>query len=1402
MSDLRRPVQGASILLIEDNAGDARLIKELLAEAGTGAFRLDRADRLSTGLACIAQDGPDLVLLDLGLPDSDGLATVAAVRSHSPQLPVIVLTGHDDDRLAVAAVGAGAQDYLVKGRIDSDTLARSIRYAIERKRVADALKESSVFNALLLQTSPLGIDIVDEDGQILFVSPGLEAIVGESPVGRRCWEAYRDDRQQCDHCPLTLGVAVGETRSMESVGVLGERDFEITHTGMIYRGKKAVLEVFHDITERKRAERRDRLAHQVLDLLNQPVGETDTIHELLKLIKATTGVDAVGIRLREGDDFPYYQTNGYPEEFLRTERSLCARNEAGETVRDGAGQAVLECLCGAVIGGQANAAHPGFTEGGSYWTNSTTVLRAATAEAGLKLATRARNRCNDAGYESLALIPLRSGAEIIGLLQLSDRRRDRFSPQAVRFFEGLGASIGIALTRKQAEEALRKNEDQLRTIAEGTQALLMSVDAKGRLTYANDATATALGYASPEELIGRSYLHFVHPADREQVLDTFTNQASTRQPSSVQEFRIRDTDGKDKWLSLVATLAIKEGQVVGQSGVAQDITARKQAEDARQRAEQRYRALFEDAPAMYVITRNDGGVPVIEECNELFCQTLGFGRDELVGRQLADFYSPASRAQMGEAGVYDRVFAGEPVAEERELVTRDGTIVSSMLRAVSEVDAAGNPTGSRDMFVDITESRRAEAEIVRRAAQQTAINAILAAGMKAGADLDSLLNLAIDQTLKALGLATGAIWLAPTNGGVSSFVMRGLDLDLRATLGLLSGAGQMPVLDATVSEAAWSGNPALAETMQATGVSAALTTPLLFNGKVIGGVSVASPTPRAWSIDEVALVEAVGSQLGIVIERARLYEETRQRVNELEAVSRLSRALREAVSLQQILNTLLDETLAILGTDSGDILLHDPASNELRAGVLRGWFANLPDQILQPGEGIAGATVAGGQVIVSREFRSDPRTRAVARDWLPEGWGGACVPLRTADEVVGALFASVRLPREIGPQELRLLNTLAEIGGNAIHRTRLHEQTERQLMEAEALRDVERAVASSFDLSLTLGLVARHASQLLGTDAAAVLVFNTNTHELDYAAYTGFRLRVPVKGRLGITGTCAGRVAMERRMVRVDDLPHKADSGQWPAFYVAEGFVSYCAVPIIAKGALKGVLEVLHRSHLDTDPHWPELLTTLAGQAAIAIDNNSLFDGLQRSNADLTLAYEATLEGWSRALDLRDKETEGHSQRVTEMAVRLAIALGVPEAALVHIRRGALLHDIGKLGVPDQILLKPGKLTDEEWVIMRAHPQQAYELLAPITFLNPALDIPYCHHEKWDGTGYPRHLKGEAIPLSARIFAVADVWDALGSDRPYRKAWPRLRIAAYVREQSGLQFDPKVVAAFLSTNEV
>ena len=206
-------------------------------------------------------------------------------------------------------------------------------------------------------------------------------------------------------------------------------------------------------------------------------------------------------------------------------------------------------------------------------------------------------------------------------------------------------------------------------------------------------------------------------------------------------------------------------------------------------------------------------------------------------------------------------------------------------------------------------------------------------------------------------------------------------------------------------------------------------------------------------------------------------------------------------------------------------------------------------------------------------------------------------------------------------------------------------------------------------------------------------------------------------------------------------------------------------------------------------------------QKLLAAQAETLGSATEQVRETLSLAYDATIVSWSRILDLKDKETEGHSQRVTDLTMRLSRSLNLNEQEVMFARWGALLHDIGKMAVPDAILHKPGPLSDEEWTIMRQHTTIAYEMLQPIDFLGPAIDIPYCHHERWDGTGYPRGLKGDEIPLMARLFAVIDVYDALTSDRPYRKAWPVEKVRAHLLEQAGTHFDPRSVEAFLNMLE-
>lgn len=282
-------------------------------------------------------------------------------------------------------------------------------------------------------------------------------------------------------------------------------------------------------------------------------------------------------------------------------------------------------------------------------------------------------------------------------------------------------------------------------------------------------------------------------------------------------------------------------------------------------------------------------------------------------------------------------------------------------------------------------------------------------------------------------------------------------------------------------------------------------------------------------------------------------------------------------------------------------------------------------------------------------------------------------------------------------------------------------------------------------------------------------------------------------------------------------LNHVANSGEAvlttnaqedPRFDKQESVAAYqlrsvlCA-PLKLKDIVIGVMYVDNRAHAGRfQSRDRELITAFADQAAVAIDNARLFDSLQDKNRELEEAYQATLEGWVSALDMRDKETEGHTQRVTVITQRLARKLGVGDEDMIHITRGALLHDIGKMAIPDGILLKPGKLTDMERKLIEMHPIYAYEMLKTIDFLKSAIDIPWCHHEKWDGTGYPRKLKGEEIPFAARIFPLADVWDALTSNRPYREGMPHDQVREIIRKDIGTHFDPMVAEAFLDMEDL
>jgi putative nucleotidyltransferase with HDIG domain len=352
-----------------------------------------------------------------------------------------------------------------------------------------------------------------------------------------------------------------------------------------------------------------------------------------------------------------------------------------------------------------------------------------------------------------------------------------------------------------------------------------------------------------------------------------------------------------------------------------------------------------------------------------------------------------------------------------------------------------------------------------------------------------------------------------------------------------------------------------------------------------------------------------------------------------------------------------------------------------------------------------------------------------------------------------------------------------------------------------ALMGVGRAINSSLSLKRVLEEVMDTLIELMRAERGFLMLRESNG-ELSVRLARGIAHINLEEETLKVSQTIVRKVAESGESVLTTNA--QAD----PRF---EGQLSVAAfqlrsilcAPLKIKNELIGVIYVDNRARSGIfQEHDLGLIRAFADQAAVAIDNAQLFENLQASNRELQEAYQATLEGWVQALDMRDKETEGHTQRVTILTERLARSMGVDGVELVNITRGALLHDIGKMAIPDGILLKPGKLTEDERLLIQKHPVYAYDMLKRIDFLLPAIDIPYCHHEKWDGTGYPRGLKREGIPFAARIFPVIDVWDALISDRPYRKGIPKDEVRERIKADSGKHFDPQVVEAFLALGDL
>ncbi|MGO9614510.1 MAG: PAS domain S-box protein, partial [Dissulfurispiraceae bacterium] len=569
------------ILLIEDNPGDARLIEEMLKEIGD-TFELECAERLSSGIEQIKVGTFDAILLDLGLPDSQGLGTLTRLNDAKPEVPVVVLTGLADESVGTQAVKAGAQDYLIKGQIDKNLLARSIHYAVTRKKMEEAQLASELRYRRLFEAAKDGIIILDaETGMIIDVNAFLIALLGfprEAFFDKAIWDLgfLRDIvPNRANFLELQQkGYVRYDNRPLKAAD---GRSIDVEFVSNVYEvNRHDIVQCnIRDITKRKQMEDWQHLAHKTLMLLTSVGVNEEVFRNVLAEVKKTISFDAVAIRLREGDDFPYYVTAGFSEDFLRTERFLCVNDAAEEIERDGDGTPALECMCGNILRGRTDPELPFFTKGGSFWTNSITQLMASATEA--ERQTIIRMQCNGEGYESVALIPLQADGEKVGLLQLNDHRPNQFTLEMISFFEGLASSIAVAVTRRWTQEKLNEEKTFTENALNNLEDMFIVFDLEGRFLRWNKTMSAVTGY-SDREIASMKPADFVRNDDMERLskaiqLAVQEGNASIELVVVTKDVRLIPHEFR------AALLRDSSGTPIGISAVGRDITERKKKEE-------------------------------------------------------------------------------------------------------------------------------------------------------------------------------------------------------------------------------------------------------------------------------------------------------------------------------------------------------------------------------------------------------------------------------------------------------------------------------------------------------------------------------------------------------------------------------------------------------------------------------------------------------------------------------------------------------------------------------------------------------------------------------------------------------------------------------------------------------
>jgi len=1321
------------LLLVEDSIYDAELLIRGLVKAGFDVV-MERVQTSQEMQAALAAREWDAIISDYNLPVFSAPKALEILRKSGNDLPFIVVSGEIGEETAVEIMRSGAHDYLMKSNLNR--LAEALRREIREARGRADSRAAGI--ALKQSEEQLRLLFERSNDAIFVVDKNTGQYLNANKAAEKLTGRTLEEIKTLTFMDISSGGT--EDRLNRLAGIKAATDYrEIVYQqpgGNTRIATLTVLPIDDSLVF--------GIAHDITEQVLAEKALRRRAQELEVLYRSSLEINT--------------QTELLPmlEKIVKSSANMLGAHISGLYLMRSESD-LLELVVGYNMPGHliGTTLKPGEGLSGLIAQTGETMMiddyqawenRAAVYE--------------NASFRRVLGIPLRIKGSVIGVFTiLDDEKTGPYSTEEIRLASLFAEQAAIAVEnarllnavqrelheRRQTELALRESEERYRIVVTMAPLISFVFDARGLFTLSEGKGLAALGLR-PGQVLGKSVFDLYK--DVPEIIEDVSR-------ALAGEYRNRDTKVGENIFDIHYIPAYdEEGKVIHVIGLAIDISERKRAEESLRQSEASYRGLFDSVEEAIYIQSGDG---CFLDVNKGAVNMYGYPREYFIGKTPEILGAPGRNDMQSVLNSAGKAFKGEPQAFEFWGLRANGEVFPKEVRLYP-----GTYFGQDVIIalsVDITERKKAEENL-------RSMQAFL------------------DHVLKAVPLGINVYDLETSN----------MEFDNAATRSI-NGMG---ILEFNALQPEERSN--ILHVDERESIANFMENLVTISEGEVREIEFRRKNPNGnwhWFHYRYFLFEHNGegkvTKLLSVSEditaRKQSEQALQRQLEELSSLHNIARSGIQLNSVDELVELVTQEVGNSFYPDNFGVLLLDETQKILRAHPsYRGIGANIAP-IASLDKSISGSVVTSGKPRRIKDVLLEPNYLQVTTNIRSE----LCVPITTDERTIGVINAESRQLDFFSDDDERLLLTIAGQMAIAIERIRLFNLERKRRQEAETLRQATAALSTSLDLDHVLESILTSLKQVVPYDSASVFLLE------------GDHLRITIANGIKDAGQIIDRnypandplflEVKERREPLI--LANAQDDPRFMKWGETSYVLGWMAVPLITRGEVIGYITLDSRTQAAYSLESAGMAQAFGHQAAAAIENARLFEGIDRSLRELNQAYDSTIEGWSRAMDLRDKETEGHTQRVTDMTTRLAQVMGIRGEQLIHIRRGALLHDIGKMGVPDRILLKPDSLSDDEAIVMRRHPSYAFDMLAPIDYLHPALDIPYCHHERWDGTGYPRGLKGEQIPLAARLFAVVDVWDALTSDRPYRPSWTSSEAQKYIQELSGIQFDPQIVEKFI-----